>query len=234
MSQIRDANRRGRTRTSWLDSLHTFSFADYYDPYNMGFGVLRVINDDIVAPDGGFGTHHHDNMEILSIVLTGELEHRDSTGETEILKPGEVQRMTAGSGILHSEYNPSSVKPVHFLQIWITPNQQNLTPEYEQKKFSREKMHNKMCLIASQNGKDGSLKIHQNVKVYQMLLDQDKTISFSLNHERRYWFQVAMGSIKIEKELLQEGDGFSVFDETRTVNITGIAESSNIIVFDLP
>lgn len=234
MYKLRPKDERGKTQTYWLDSSHTFSFAEYYDAFHMGFSDLRVINDDIVAPDGGFSLHRHDNMEIITIVLSGELEHKDSLGSVQILRPGEVQVMTAGSGILHSEYNPSSAFPVHFLQIWIMTAKRNLPPAYEQREFGREKMLNKLCLVVSRDGRDGSLKINQDADLYQMILEQKKGIvNFELDKERKYWIQVAKGAVELNKQILVAGDGLAVADERGFIEIKGVDEESNILLFDL-
>ena len=175
MIQVRRANERGRAAFGWLDSRHTFSFGEYHDPKHMGFGPLRVINDDRVQPGAGFGTHGHRDMEILSYVLEGALEHKDSLGTGSVIRPGDVQRMTAGTGIQHSEFNPTAREPVHFLQIWIEPERDGLAPSYEEKHFADGERRNQLRLIASHDGRDGSLRIHQDADVYAALLDEGKT-----------------------------------------------------------
>ena len=212
MYQLHPANRRGRTYTGWLDSYHTFSFGSYHDPRYMNFGSLRVINDDIVAPGAGFDMHPHDNMEIVSIVLRGKLQHRDNLGNGDVLKPGDVQKMTAGSGIIHSEFNPSDKEPVHFLQIWIIPNMLDLRPSYEQKAFNRKSMTNRLTLLVSPDGHNGSLEIHQDAEIWQILLEENKDTEFAINHSRKIWIQVAEGSVSTNEHLLVAGDGLAVSD----------------------
>lgn len=234
MYQLRAANERGHTQIDWLNSFHTFSFGQYYDPNFMGFSVLRVINDDVVAPDGGFSTHPHDNMEIISIVLSGSLEHKDSLGTGSVIKPGDIQKMTAGSGIMHSEYNPSSQEPVHFLQIWILPDEVDLEPSYQQKHFAKQDQLNKLCLVVSPAGEDNSLTIHQDMKLYQCLIEEEKTVSFKIDSGRRYWIQVAAGSLTINDNILVAGDGVAIVDEENTLDFRGVDPLSNFILFDLP
>lgn len=233
MYKLRPREDRGKTRTHWLNSSHTFSFAQYFDPFNMGFSDLRVINDDIVAPEGGFDLHAHANMEIISVVLKGELEHKDSTGNEEILKAGEVQVMTAGSGVMHSEFNPSSDEITHFLQIWILPNKKELTPHYSQKSFPKEEMLNKLCLIVSQDGRWGSLTINQDAKIYQCKLEADKTVSYDMPKNRKFWIQVAEGAIEVNSNILEAGDGMSVINEEGSLDITGVDMESDFLLFNL-
>lgn len=233
MYKLRPSDKRGTTKNSWLNSKHTFSFADYYDINNMGFSDLRVINDDIVAPGQGFGLHPHSNMEIISIVLEGALEHKDSSGNVSVIKKGEVQKMSAGTGILHSEYNPSKVNPVHFLQIWIIPDKMNLKPYYEQKTFDLEKYSDELILIASQNGEKNSIKISQNVKVYQCLLNNNNTVEFTVKPNRKYWVQIAEGSADINTINLNEGDGLAFSQEDNLLRITSQKDNTNFLIFDL-
>lgn len=233
MFQLRPANQRGHTQIGWLDSYHTFSFGEYYDPRFMGFGDLRVINDDVVAPGMGFGMHPHANMEIVSIVLKGSLEHKDSLGNGDVLKPGDVQKMTAGSGITHSEYNPSDSDPVHFLQIWIMPNIQDLKPSWEQKTFDRKMMTDQLTLLVSPDARDGSMEIHQDAEIWQVLLEENKTTGFDVNAERKVWIQVAEGAITVNDQPLVAGDGLAISGETVNVQIRGIDKLSNVIVFNL-
>lgn len=200
----------------------------------MGFSVLRVINDDVVAPEGGFSTHPHDNMEIISIVLSGSLEHKDSLGTGSVIKPGDIQKMTAGSRIMHSEYNPSSEEPVHFLQIWILPDEVDLEPSYQQKHFAKQDKLNKLCLVVSPAGEDNSLTIHQDMKLYQCLIEEEKTVSFKIDSGRRYWVQVAAGSLTINDNILVAGDGVAIVDEENTLDFRGVDPLSNFILFDLP
>lgn len=233
MFQLRQAAARGHTQIGWLDSWHTFSFGTYFDAMFMGFSDLRVINDDVVAPSQGFGMHPHDNMEIVSVVLKGELEHSDSLGHGKKLRPGEVQVMTAGSGIVHSEYNPSSTEPVHFLQIWILTQERDLPPYYEQRAFPKEKMFNQPCLIVSGTGRDGSLQINQDAEIYQTHLEAEKTVSLQLNKTRSYWLQIAEGAVTINDHPLVAGDGVAIADEEGTIDIRGIDDISNFLFFNL-
>lgn len=233
MLKIRKKDDRGATKLNWLDSRHSFSFADYYDPAHMGFGHLRVINDDIVAPDSGFATHPHRDMEIVTVVLDGTLEHQDSMGNTMTIRAGDVQRMTAGTGILHSEMNPSSEEPVHFLQIWILTNQKNLTPEYEKTAFSRDDMRNRLHLIVSNGGKDGSLHINQDVNIYQTLLEKGKTVTHKTEKDKKYWLQTAQGSAGVNGHILNAGDGIAVEKEETELKITGRAAQSNLLLFEI-
>lgn len=231
---LRSKDERGKSKSLWLDSSHTFSFAEYYDAAHMGFGDLRVINDDIVSPDGGFSLHRHDNMEIISVILSGKLEHKDSKGHSQILSRGDVQVMTAGSGIMHSEYNPSSVEPVHFLQIWIMTNKRNLEPSYEQKTFDESEMKNKLHLIVSGNGREDSLKINQDADIYQMHLDRKIAIvNFELNENRKYWIQIAQGAVEVNKQILVAGDGLAIAQEKGFIEFKGVDEESNILLFHL-
>lgn len=233
MFKLRPRDERGATITSWLNSRHSFSFAEYYDLYNMGFSDLRVINDDIVAPGTGFGLHPHNNMEIISIVLEGALEHKDSMGNSSIINRGEIQKMSAGTGIFHSEYNASEIHPVHFLQIWIIPDQKDLTPYYEQKNFNIEKHPNKLILIGSHSGRDNSVKISQDVNLYQAIINTDKVIEFDVKHTRKYWIQAAEGGIDVNSQILTAGDGLAVANEEITLKIQGLSEKSNFLIFDL-
>lgn len=233
MRLFRKKEERGLTKISWLESYHTFSFGEYYDPEIMGFSDLRVINDDVVAPGGGFATHAHNNMEIVSVVLSGALEHKDSLGNGSIIRPGEIQRMSAGTGILHSEFNPSETEPVHFLQIWILTGKQGVTPEYEQKSFSPEKMKNTPTLIVSEDGRDGSLKVYQDVLIFQTLLEKGKEVPFKLQKNRNYWIQIAQGAVELEGNKLEAGDGMAIASEDGTLEFKGIDDQSNFLIFDL-
>lgn len=231
MIVLRKSSERGHADHGWLDSRHTFSFADYYAPNHMQFGALRVINEDRVQPDRGFGTHDHRDMEILSYVLEGPLAHADSMGESSILRPGDVQRMTAGTGVRHSESNPSSHEPVHFLQIWILPHTLGLTPEYEQKYFSREDKKNRLCLVASPDGRDGSLILHQDTLFYASVLEGEGQVTLAPEPGRRVWVQVASGTCTINGAPLEAGDGAALTDERR-VTLTGAPEAE-VLLFDL-
>src|SRR5215467_5532875 len=196
MIRVRPAGERGKTQTSWLDSSHTFSFNQYYDPRWSGFGDLLVINEDFVAPGQGFGRHSHDNMEILSYVVEGALEHRDSSGGSGVIRPNELQRMSAGTGISHSEFNPSPTQRTHFLQIWILPEKDGLRPEYEQREFPEAERRGRLRLIASRNGTDGSVTIHQNVRLYDAVLTSGEELLHQLSG-RRAWVQIIKGAVAL-------------------------------------
>ncbi|HEX6087378.1 MAG TPA: pirin family protein [Thermoanaerobaculia bacterium] len=229
MITIRRAEERGHADHGWLDTYHTFSFADYYDPDHMGFRALRVINEDRVAAGRGFGTHGHRDMEIISYVLDGALAHRDSMGTDGVIRPGEVQRMSAGTGVMHSEMNGSERERVHFLQIWIVPERRNIEPSYEQKAFEDDERRGTLKLVASPDASDGSVKIHQDVRLYTTLLDgQSVTHEFA---EGRYgWVQVARGEAEVNGQRLKAGDGAAIADE-RSVTLTGTG--AEVLLFDL-
>jgi redox-sensitive bicupin YhaK (pirin superfamily) len=231
MIEIRRAEQRGHAEHGWLDSRHTFSFADYYDPRFMGFGPLRVINEDRVQPGQGFGTHSHRDMEIISYVLEGALEHRDSIGNGSVLKPGFVQRMTAGTGVRHSEFNHSSTELVHFLQIWIVPERTSLPPGYEEREFKEADRVGKLRLIASHDGRDGSVTVHQDVDLYASVLAAGATVEHVPRSGRKIWIQVARGVIDANDETLRAGDGAAMLDEPRlTIRAAAPAE---ILLFDM-
>lgn len=229
MITIRKSAHRGNTQTDWLNSLHTFSFADYYDPQFMGFGTLRVINEDTVKPDNGFGAHAHNNMEIVSYVIEGALEHKDSMGTGSIIKPGEIQRMSAGTGVRHSEFNPSKEAPVHFLQIWIIPEKQQQPPSYEQKTIPKE--DNKLILIGSPDGGTNTITIHQNVKLFSAHLTKNNSIQYAFEKNRKGWVQLIKGKITLNAESLSAGDGAAITDEN-TIQIA-CAEDTELLMFDL-
>jgi redox-sensitive bicupin YhaK (pirin superfamily) len=231
MIKVRPAGERGKTQTSWLDSNHTFSFNRYYDPRYTGFRDLLVINEDFVAPGQGFGTHSHRDMEILSYIVEGALEHRDSSGGSGVIRPGELQRMSAGTGVSHSEFNSSQTEPVHFLQIWIQPDREGITPEYEQRSFQEGERRGRLRLIASRDGGGGALTIHQDVKVYDALLASGDQISHQLDSNRHAWIQVVKGMVKVNDTLLRAGDGAAVSQE-ESLNIRADA-SAEILLFDL-
>jgi len=231
MITIRKANDRGHANHGWLDSYHTFSFADYYDPTFMGFRDLRVINEDRVAPKQGFGKHPHRDMEIITYVLDGALEHRDSMGNSAVMRPGEVQRMTAGTGVTHSEYNHSDREPVHLLQIWILPDTKNLEPGYEQKAYSDAEKRGKLRLIASQDGRDGSVTVHQDLNLYATILGNGEQVSLALKGDRHIWVQVARGSIVLNGQRLEQGDAAAVSQED-VLDLTG-KEDAEVLMFDL-
>ena len=233
MIAIRPAEARGAANLGWLDSRHTFSFGEYHDPRHMGFGPLRVINEDRVQPGKGFGTHGHQNMEIISYVLEGALEHKDSIGTGSVIRPGDVQRMSAGSGIRHSEFNPSEKEPVHFLQIWLMPEKDGIAPGYEQKTFSRQDKEGNLRLIASRDGRDGSVVIHQDASVYASIPGAGKTVELALAPQRLGWVQVARGAAEIEGKKLKAGDGVAITDQT-SVAIKAATDDTEVLVFDLP
>jgi hypothetical protein len=228
---IRRADERGRANHGWLDTRHTFSFANYYDPRHMGFRALRVINDDRVVPAAGFPTHPHRDMEIVSYVVEGALEHRDSMGNGSVIRPGDVQRMTAGTGVTHSEFNPSATEATRFLQIWIIPQKTGLKPSYEQKHFSELERSGKLRLVVSPDGREGSITIHQDVSIYAGLLGNGQTAHLDLAPGRHAWVQVVNGSVRLGDHDLGEGDGAAVSDEAR-LEISG-RSTGEILVFDL-
>jgi len=232
MQTIRRANERGRANFGWLDSKHTFSFGEYYDPAHMGFGPLRVINDDRVAGGGDFPTHPHRDMEIVSYVLDGALAHKDSLGTGSVIKPGDVQRMSAGTGIAHSEFNASQTDPVHFLQIWFLPERRGLQPGYEQKNFDAASKRDQLRLVASPDGRDGSVTIRSDAALYVSLLGEGATVSHQIAPGRGVWVQVARGSVAVGGAVLSEGDGLQVTDES-ALEIVGKAAESEILMFDL-
>jgi redox-sensitive bicupin YhaK (pirin superfamily) len=231
MIKIRKSEDRGTTQLDWLDSKHTFSFGDYYDPEHMGFGALRVINEDKVNPSGGFGTHPHRDMEILTYVLEGELEHKDTLGTGSIIKPGDVQRMSAGTGIYHSEYNASKDAPVHLLQIWIIPESKGLTPSYEQKDFTARRKSGELTLLASRDGYRDSLSIHQDVSLYVLDLVPGQSFKYVLKDDRMAWLQVARGSVSFNGQHITQGDGATLSDK-QTLEFQA-QENAEILIFDL-
>jgi redox-sensitive bicupin YhaK (pirin superfamily) len=232
MITLRPAAERGHANHGWLDTYHSFSFADYWDPKHMGYRSLRVINEDKVAPEMGFGTHPHRDMEIITYVLEGALAHKDSMGTGSVIRPGDVQRMSAGTGVLHSEFNHSPSKLVHLLQIWILPDRRGLQPSYEQKNFSSEEKLNRFRLIASPDGQDGSVTIHQDAKLLAAIAEQGKTVTYEPGKGRHAWIQVARGEITLNGKTLKAGDGAAVEGET-SIEIRGNAPSSEILLFDL-
>src|SRR5271169_5560276 len=232
MNEIRRSDERGYADHGWLKSRHTFSFADYYDPNHIEFGVLRVINEDRVAPGEGFGTHGHRDMEILSYVLEGQLGHRDSMGNGSVIVPGDVQRMSAGKGVLHTEMNPSETDPVHFLQIWIRPSAEGIVPSYEQKHFTPEEKRGALRLVASADGALGSVQIHQDVRIYAGLFDGAERAELALAPQRRAYVQLARGSLKLNGVVLAAGDGLQVSDVSSLTLSDGRA--AEVLVFDLP
>ncbi len=231
MITIRTSSERGHANHGWLDTYHTFSFANYYDPENMGFRDLRVINEDWVDGGRGFGTHPHRDMEIITYVLEGALEHRDSMGNGSVMRPGDVQRMSAGTGVAHSEYNASETERVHLLQIWILPEQRGIEPSYEQKHFSDDEKRGILRLIASRDGRDGAVRINQQAELYAALLDADQSVTFEPRSGRHVWLQVVRGAIDVNGVRLEAGDGAAISDES-LLNITG-RESAELLLFDL-
>lgn len=228
--QIRRANERGLADHGWLKSFHTFSFADYYDPNHMNFRALRVINDDRVAPGKGFGTHSHRDMEIISYVLSGALEHKDSMGTGSVIRPGDVQRMSAGTGVSHSEFNASKDTLVHFLQIWIVPDKTGHKPGYEQKNFGADEKRGKLRIVASPDGRDGSLTIHQDTILAAGLFDANESASYDLASGRSAWVHVARGRVAVNGQDLEAGDA-AALDGGR-VTIEG-REAGEVLFFDL-
>lgn len=232
MMQIRKSAERGHFNHGWLDSYHSFSFGRYIDRNWMGYSVLRVINEDIIEPGQGFGMHSHNDMEIITYILQGELSHKDSLGNVAVIREGNVQRMTAGSGITHSEFNASSDKPVHLLQIWILPNQEGLTPGYEDGFFTDAQKQNQWCLLASQNGEKNALIVHQDMALYAAKLSEQHALTYQLAAKRCAYLQVAGGSVEVNGQLLHAGDAaMLVAEESVTVNAKNAAE---ILLFDLP
>ena len=230
MITIRKAQDRGHFKSDWLDSYHSFSFDTYYDPYHMSFRTLRVINQDRVQPEKGFPLHPHRDMEILSFVLEGTLKHEDNLGHEEIINAGEVQRISAGSGIMHSEYNPSDSNEVHFLQIWLHPEKKGLEPSYEKKQFS-PKSENSLRLLASRDGRDNSVIIHQDIALYSGEIGADKTLHYNLSAGRHAWIQVISGQPDVNGKQLQDGDGAAISEEE--ILALSALEKSKFILFDL-
>jgi redox-sensitive bicupin YhaK (pirin superfamily) len=231
MISIRRSDERGGGDYGWLNTRHSFSFDQYYDPRYMGFRALRVINEDIVAPATGFPTHPHRDMEIITYILEGKLEHKDSLGTGSIILPGDGQRMSAGSGIRHSEFNPSKSDPVHLLQIWILPQAKGLQPSYEQKSFPEEEKRGKLRVIASPEGKNGSVTIHQDASLYVSLLSPGQQVRHEFTSGRHGWMQVAKGAVQVNGATLNQGDGAAISEEQK-LDIKG-TEDAGILLFDL-
>ena len=229
--KIRRSGDRGFADHGWLRSFHTFSFADYYDPRNMGYRALRVINEDRVAPGRGFGTHGHRDMEIVSYVLEGELSHKDNMGNGSVIRPGDVQRMSAGTGVLHSEFNPSQTNGVHFLQIWIMPDRSGYPPGYEQKTFSPEERAGRLRLVASPDGSGGSVTIHQDAKLFAGSLGEGQSVRYDLTPGRHAWLHVAKGSVNVQGTVLEAGDAAAI-DDPSSIDVTGVT-ASEVLLFDL-
>jgi redox-sensitive bicupin YhaK (pirin superfamily) len=232
MNAIRRSNERGYADHGWLKSFHTFSFADYFDPEHVEFGPLRVINEDRVQPGMGFGTHGHRDMEIISYVLAGELAHKDSMGNGSTIRPGDVQRMSAGTGVRHSEFNPSASEPVHFLQIWIQPNETGIEPSYEEQRFSATQKRGRLRLIASPDRSEGSVLIHQDARVYAGLFNGAEAASLDVAPGRRLYIHIARGEVKVNGVALSAGDAIRYTDATALRIDNG--RESEVIVFDLP
>jgi hypothetical protein len=232
MMTLRPAGERGHARFSWLDSYHTFSFGHYYDPAHMGVSNLRVINDDTVAPGGGFGTHGHRDMEIVTYVLAGALEHRDSMGNGSVIRPGDVQRMSAGTGVLHSEYNASQTEPVRFLQIWLLPNREGVAPGYEEKHFDAGQRRGRLRLLVSPDGRDDSISAHQDALLYGTLLDAGETVTHAPETGRRIYVHVVAGRVDVNGHGLGAGDGVRARDEAE-IRLEAL-DAAEVLLFDLP
>ncbi|MGF1509302.1 MAG: pirin family protein [Myxococcota bacterium] len=231
MHITRRSEERGIAEHGWLSSRHTFSFANYYDPRFVGFRDLLVINEDKVEPGKGFGRHAHRDMEIISYVLDGAMQHNDSLGHGSVIRPGDVQRMSAGTGVVHSEYNHSRKERLHFLQIWIQPDTSGLPPSYEQKRFSVEEKRNQLRLIASRDGRQGSVKVHQDVSIYATLLEPENHVTFHLSEGRHLWLHVATGRLRADGEELKAGDAIAARDPSQ-IRLEGI-ETAEALLFDL-
>jgi redox-sensitive bicupin YhaK (pirin superfamily) len=232
MMLVRKSNERGLAEHGWLKSRHTFSFAEYYDPQYMGFGPLRVINEDRIRGGTGFDTHPHRDMEIISYVISGSLKHEDSMGNEAVIRPGEVQRMSAGTGVRHSEYNEKADEEAHFFQIWIMPNQQGVEPGYGQKSFEKELSTQKLVHVISPTGSDGSISIHQDANMYISRLKKSESLDFAMKPERKLWIQLVKGSVRVNDQEIQTGDAIAAKD-IANANITA-SEDSEMILFDLP
>jgi redox-sensitive bicupin YhaK (pirin superfamily) len=233
MLQLRRAVERGTANFGWLDSRHTFSFGDYHEPQHMGFSALRVINEDRVSPGQGFPTHGHRDMEIISYVLEGALEHKDSIGTGSVIRPGDVQIMSAGTGIRHSEFNHSKTEPVHFLQIWIIPDREGIAPRYDQKRFSDEEKRGRLLPIGSSDGRDGSIVIHQDVELYAALLDDGTAVTHALRPGRNAWLQVVRGAATVNGQPVEAGDGAALEGESK-LTLKATRDGAELLLFDLP
>ncbi len=232
MIALRKSEERGHANHGWLDSYHSFSFADYYDPQHMGFGPLRVINDDYIEAGSGFGMHGHRDMEIITYVLDGELAHKDSMGNGSVIRPGDVQRMSAGTGVKHSEFNHAQGKQTHLLQIWIEPNVRGISPGYEEKHFSTQEKRGQLRLIASPDGRDGSVMVHQDANVYVGLFDGDEQASIAIPQGRRVYVHVAQGEMRVNGAALKAGDALKAVDEAQIELTQG--RQAEVLLFDLP
>lgn len=234
MITIRRSQDRGAAQFKWLKSLHTFSFGQYSDPSYIGVGPLRVINEDRVIPGEGFATHSHQNMEIITYVIEGALEHKDSIGNGSMIKPGDIQRMSAGTGISHSEYNASDTDTVHFLQIWVIPDTKGIAPSYEQTYVDPAQRRNQLRLVGARDGREGAVVIHQDISLYASILEANQSLSYSLNNpSREVWIQMVRGQVQLNGEDLQAGDGAAIADLS-SLRLDGIADESEFLLFDLP
>lgn len=232
MIELRKSEHRGVASMGWLHSRHSFSFGEYYDPQHVRFGPLRVINEDQVQPGCGFGTHGHRDMEIISYVLSGELSHQDSMGNGSVIRPGDVQRMSAGTGIRHSEFNPSSTDTVHFLQIWIEPSQRGIPPSYEQSNIDKAAKRGVLRVIASPDGRENSVRIHQDALIYAGLLSGNDRVEFALTSDRRAYVHVARGAVSVNGTRLENGDALKISQESRL--LFDQADDAELLLFDLP
>jgi redox-sensitive bicupin YhaK (pirin superfamily) len=232
MMQVRKASERGHRNYGWLDTHYTFAFNDYFDSAHTRFRALRVMNEDRVAPGQGFGMHGHEDMEIVTYVLSGALEHKDSMGNGAVLRPGELQRMSAGTGVMHSEFNPSSREPVHLYQIWLLPQRRGLTPSYEQKAFAAEERRGRLRLVAAPDGADGALVIHQDARLYLATLEEGEAVTHELQPGRHAWLQALRGRVRVGSLTLAAGDGVAISEES-SVAVTGNGGESEVLLFDL-
>lgn len=232
MLAMRKADDRGHASHGWLDSYHTFSFGGYYDPQHMGVANLRVINDDTVAPGGGFAEHGHNDMEIISYVLDGALEHKDSMGNGSVIRPGDVQRMSAGTGVTHSEYNHSASEPVHFLQIWLQPNAVGVEPSYDQRHFPVEERRGRWVLLVSPDGRDGSIATYQDALMFGTLLAPGETLEYGFDADRQGYLHLARGKLQVGRVTLNQGDGLKI-QKHELLELKGI-EDADVLLFDLP
>ena len=232
MLAMRKADERGHANHGWLDSYHTFSFGGYYDPKHMGISNLRVINDDTVAPGGGFAPHGHNDMEIISYVLDGALEHKDSMGNGSIIRPGDVQRMSAGTGVTHSEYNPSSTEPVHFLQIWLQPSELGVEPSYEQKHFPVTERQDRWVLLVSPDGEAGSIATHQDARMFGSVVTPGQSLDYRFGPDRQGYLHLAKGQLRVGNVTLKQGDGLRI-QKHGDLQVTGV-ENAEVLLFDLP
>lgn len=232
MIQMRKAGERGHFNHGWLDTWHSFSFADYFDPEHMGYSVLRVINDDRVAPGAGFPPHSHRDMEIVTYLLQGALEHKDSMGNGSVIRPGDIQRMSAGRGVTHSEFNASQTQAAHLLQIWIEPRQRGIDPGYQQKAFPADEKEHRLCLVASSDGRDGSVTIHQDAEIFATILGPNDRLAYTARNGRRAYLHLAQGHIEVNGNRMESGDALKIQDES--ITILGLVAGSEALLFDLP